>query len=192
MSTTTPVAEHLDVLFAGRSTAVAKDTKLNLRRVLSEGSLSPQEASAAFLALAHSLSHEGFGAYAEGWMAGLEAPEGLATADWIRDVREAAAVTKMLNTYYKFRGFIEDGRALDGASDDYGAAGLRMTALARPAMGKVPFEMIAFAVSVLNACPKCVIAHEKVLKEHGVAQDKLHDLARMAAVVASAEQVLAV
>jgi len=62
-------------------------------------------------------------------------------------------------------------------------AGLRMTALARPALGKVNFEMLAFTVSVVNGCETCVISHEAVLREAGLGAEKIHDLARMASVV---------
>lgn len=62
-------------------------------------------------------------------------------------------------------------------------AGLRMTALARPTLGKERFEMLAFAVSVLGGCEMCVRSHERVLREAGVSIDKVHDLARLAAVV---------
>ena len=58
-----------------------------------------------------------------------------------------------------------------------------MTSLARPALGKERFEMLAFAVSVLNGCESCVRAHEKVLRDAGLTADKVHDLARLASVV---------
>jgi alkyl hydroperoxide reductase subunit D len=43
--------------------------------------------------------------------------------------------------------------------------------------------MLAFAVSVLNGCQSCICSHEQVLKENGVTSDKIHDLAKLAAVV---------
>jgi alkyl hydroperoxide reductase subunit D len=82
----------------------------------------------------------------------------------------------MLNVYYRFRYMV-------GNEEDYRAAGLRMTALARPVLGKERFEMLAFAVSVLNGCQSCIRSHEKVLRDAGVSTDKVHDLARLAAVV---------
>jgi alkyl hydroperoxide reductase subunit D len=82
----------------------------------------------------------------------------------------------MLNVYYRFRHFL-------GSPDEYRIAALRMTALARPAIGKEKFEMLAFAVSVLNGCESCTKAHEKALRDAGIGTDKIHDLARLAAVV---------
>ncbi|MGH9857599.1 MAG: carboxymuconolactone decarboxylase family protein, partial [Acidobacteriota bacterium] len=54
-----------------------------------------------------------------------------------------------------------------------------MAALARPVLGKERFEMLAFALSVLNGCESCIRSHEQVLRNAGLA-DKLHDLARLA------------
>ena len=43
--------------------------------------------------------------------------------------------------------------------------------------------MLSFTVSVLNGCEACIKAHEKTLKDAGVVVEKIHDLARIAAVV---------
>ena len=88
----------------------------------------------------------------------------------------------MLNTYYKFRSFTTKS-APEIAAEHYAQAGLRMTALARPQIGKVPFELLALAVSVVNGCETCVASHEKVLRESGVEPAKIHDAARLAAAV---------
>ena len=98
-----------------------------------------------------------------------------------KEAEESAAIVGMLNTYYKFRSFMS--HAGETKLEDYRTAGLRMTALARPALGKVNFEMLAFTVSVVNGCETCVISHEAVLREAGLGAEKIHDLARMASVV---------
>ena len=82
----------------------------------------------------------------------------------------------MLNTYYRFRHFL-------GSPEEYRVAGLRMTALAKPLLGKQRFEMLAFAVSVINGCESCVRAHEKALRDGGVLPEKVHDLAKLSAVL---------
>ena len=97
-------------------------------------------------------------------------------AEQIQEAAESAAIMGMLNTYYRFRYMVDK-------DDDYRAAGLRMTSLARPALGKESFEMLALAVSIVNGCQSCVRSHEQVLRDAGISPDKIHDLARMAAVV---------
>jgi AhpD family alkylhydroperoxidase len=43
--------------------------------------------------------------------------------------------------------------------------------------------MLAFVISVLNGCETCARSHEKALKDGGASAEKIHELARLAAVV---------
>jgi alkyl hydroperoxide reductase subunit D len=159
-----------DPFFESKDTTIARDLRLNLRKLLDESSLTPEEATLACLATATSTENAPLAAHAREKAAALGiAPEK------IQEAAESAAIMGMLNTYYKFRHMIDK-------PDDYRTAGLRMTSLARPALGKETFEMLAFAVSVINGCESCIRSHEQVLREAGVSVDKVHDLARMAAV----------
>jgi alkyl hydroperoxide reductase subunit D len=163
--------ETIETLLENQSTTIAKDLKLNLTKFLEGASLSRDESHLALLAAATALEAERLAVYAADQLKAL----GL-RPDEILEARESAAIVGMLNTYYRFRHFV-------GAPEEYRAAGLRMTALARPVLGKERFEMLAFTISVLNGCEVCTQAHEKALKEAGVPADKIHDLARLAAVV---------
>lgn len=170
MAVTAQLSESLEALFEGRTSTIVRDLKLSLHKVLSEGALTEPEAAPVLLALATSVGHDRLASLAYEWMRELgDTPE---VAD---EAREGAAMMAMLNTYYSFR------QKLDDAS--YGPAGLRMTAIARPAMGKLRWEMLAFACSVLNGCQPCLTLHERVLREAGATTDKIHDLARLAAIV---------
>jgi lipoyl-dependent peroxiredoxin subunit D len=153
------------------STAIERDLKLNLSKFLESGSLSREEAHLALLAAATSVEYTDLATHAARQLEAF----GIA-ADEIREARDAAALVGMLNVYYRFRHFL-------GSPEEYRIAGLRMTGMARPVLGKERFEMLAFAVSVLNGCETCTRAHEKTLRDAGVSSDKIHDLARIAAVV---------
>lgn len=100
------------------------------------------------------------------------------SAEQIQEAKESAAIMGMLNTYYKFKGYLSPE-----SLDNYQRAGLRMQSFMKPQNGKERFEMMAFAVSVVNGCPSCIASHEKALTQLGVGADKIHDLARLAAVV---------
>jgi alkyl hydroperoxide reductase subunit D len=163
--------QDLDTVLPQAETAIARDLRLNLKRILEEGALSRDEALLGLLAVATSLQEERLTAYARRQLQELDV-----TAEQIQEAAESAAIMGMLNIYYRFRHML-------GNEEDYRAAGLRMTALARPVLGKERFEMLAFAVSVLNGCQSCIRSHEKVLRDAGVSTDKVHDLARLAAVV---------
>ena len=163
--------EPIEALFCGKSSAVARDLKLNLKRLLEDSTLAPEEALLSLLALATSVE---FAALSGEARRQLQAA-GIA-ADQIQEAAECAAIMGMLNVYYRFRHML-------GKDDDYSTTGLRMTALAKPAMGKERFEMLAFALSVLNGCENCIRSHEKVLRDAQLSADKIHDLARLASVV---------
>jgi lipoyl-dependent peroxiredoxin subunit D len=161
----------IDSLFENINSPIGRDLKLNLKRLLEEGALSPAEGYTALLATATAVEHLPLALFAREALGRNGMPP-----EQIQEAAESAAMMGMLNVYYRFRYMV-------GNQDDYRTAGLRMTALARPLLGKVPFEMLAFAVSVLNGCQSCIGSHEKVLREAEVGVDKIHDLARLAAVV---------
>lgn len=163
--------EALDHLYEARTTTIARDLKLNLKRLLEESALGGEDALLVLLATATSVESAPLAAYAREQMNGLGvAPEVQ------QEAAENAAILGMLNIYYRFRHMVQK-------DEDYRSAGLRMTALARPVMGKERFELLAFAVSVLNGCESCIRSHEKVLRDASVPVDKIHDAARMASVV---------
>jgi lipoyl-dependent peroxiredoxin subunit D len=170
------IIEKIDALFGDRHTTIAKDLKLNARRLLEDSSLSQVESVLSVIALAKTLEfNELLGAAREAATA-LELD-----SDVIQEAEENAAIMGMLNIYYRTRHFIEHNDP--GAKEAYGAAKLRMTSLGNPAMGKEKFEMLAFAVSCLNGCEMCVSSHEKVLMHAGVEREKIHDLVRLSAVM---------
>lgn len=161
----------LDAALPRQQSAIARDLRLNLKRVLEDGSLDEENAVLALLALATSVGDAQRAGYARTRLAEL----GL-SAEQIGEAAESAAIMGMLNVYYRFRHML-------GNDDEYRATALRMTALARPVLGKERFEMLAFAVSVLNGCESCIRSHEKALRGSGIGVDQIHDLARLAAVV---------
>jgi len=160
-----------ETLFENQTSVIARDLKLNLNKFLESGTLSREDAHLALLAAAAAVKDSALAAFATEQLQTLGFNE-----DQIREARESAAIVGMLNTYYRFRHFL-------GNPDEYRVAGLRMTALARPVIGKERWEMLAFTVSVLNGCETCTKAHEKALKDAGISTDRIHDLARIASIV---------
>jgi alkyl hydroperoxide reductase subunit D len=169
----------LQPLIEGRESAIARDLKLNLERYLTESSLPHEDALLAALAAAVSVRHEELAS-----ILSRELEAGGLPASHVLEARESAAIMAMLNTYYRFRHMIHN-------DDDYRTAGLRMTALARPTLGRERFERLAFTVSVLNGCESCIRSHEKALRDSGASADQVHDLARIAAVVKGLEALRA-
>ena len=151
-------------------TAIERDLRVNLSRFLESGSLSREEAHLTLLAAATTVQDGELADHAARQLRSFGLND-----DEIREARESAAFVGMLNVYYRFRHFL-------GSPEEYRVASLRMTAIARPVLGKERFEMLAFAISVLNGCETCTRAHEKALRKAGVSTEKIHDLARIAAI----------
>ncbi|MEK7356274.1 MAG: carboxymuconolactone decarboxylase family protein [Bdellovibrionota bacterium] len=172
----TQITDKIEALFGERQTTVAKDLKLNIRRLVDDSSLSKEEATLTVIAVAKSLE------FTEVLGAAREAAVALdISSEIIQEAEENAAIMGMLNIYYRTRHFIESYDTT--AKEDYGAAKLRMMSLANPVMGKERFEMLAFAVSCVNGCEMCVTSHEKALLAIGSTREKIHDLVRIAAVL---------
>ena len=161
----------LDELFEGRTGVIPRDLKLNLKRALDGGALEPVEAHLGLAALGMAVDAPRLVEYAEAALFRLDVP-----AEQSQEAKECAAIMGMLNTYYKFRHMTEH-------PDDYKSAGLRMMVFGNPRLGKVRFEMLAFALSVLNACESRIRSHEHTLRKAGVSVEKIHDLVRLASVV---------
>ncbi len=171
------LAERIESHFEAKTSVISRDLKLNLLRFVNESTLEPIERALAGLAVAQATQQAALGSAFE---AALQ--QGGLNPDEIQEARESAAIMAMLNTYYRFRHMVSHGPNA-AASEDYKSAGLRMTALARPVLGKKRFEMLAFAVSVINGCETCIQSHEKVLREAGLTAEQVHDLARLAAIM---------
>jgi lipoyl-dependent peroxiredoxin subunit D len=162
---------RIEQVFQGRETTIAKDLKLNLVRLLQESQLSKEDSLLVTLAAAQATGAEFLRDVAEVELEALNF-----TKEQIQEAEESAAIVTMLNTYYRFKHMI-------GNDEEYRQASLRMTALAKPLLGKERFEMLALAVSIINGCETCIKAHEKVLRAGGLSADKVHDIARLSSVV---------
>jgi alkyl hydroperoxide reductase subunit D len=153
------------------SSVITRDLRLNLKRIIEDSELDAQDRYFALLATSIASQNAQLAAVARSELTARSA-----TPEEVQEAAESAALMAMLNTYYRFRHMLEN-------DEDYRAAGLRMTAFARPVLGKRRFEELAFAVSVVNGCESCIRSHEKVLREVGLTANQIHDLARIASIV---------
>ena len=69
-------------------------------------------------------------------------------------------------------------------------ARLRMNALRGHGVEEVDFELWSLAVSAINACGKCVTAHERVVREKGASEELVAAVVRVAAVIHAIGTVL--
>lgn len=155
---------------------IPKDLKLNFTKHIDSSDLTNEEKILLLICLSHNLK------FNELFQVSTEIAT-LMNIDLtlINEAKQIPTIMGMLNTYYKFRYFSENNSK--NTEMNYGSPGLRMNSLAKPFMPKETFELLALAVSILNSCEKCVIAHEKALLDISVSLDKIHTVIKLSAIV---------
>jgi alkyl hydroperoxide reductase subunit D len=152
----------------------AKDIKLNLQAVLQPSSLSPAQRWGVAIASAVASRHT---ALRDAVLADAMNEVGSAV---VEDAMAAAALMAMNNVYYRFRHLIGKPSYAEMP------ARLRMNRLVKPAGSKIDFELFSLAVSAINGCETCMVAHEKVVIEGGLSEEQVHDAVRIAATIHAA------
>ena len=163
----------------GRLPETAKDLRLNVTALMERSSLlapplAPETARTLALASAIALRSP---ALVEALKDGL--PLGR-----VRAAETAAGLMAMNNVYYRFR-------HLAGVPEYVTTpAGLRMSGLATQEIPKEEFELIALAISALNACQSCIQSHDKVVRAAGLTAANVLDAIRLAASLAGVATLL--
>lgn len=164
---------HLKAL-AATDARYLKDLKINVSNALTANTLTKKEAYLLAYAVAVNEKVEALQS------AFLQ----VATAEGATDkeVAEIVSCTSLLNAnnvYYRFRHFMHE------EFYNTAPAGIRMSIMANPVLGKEFFELVSLVVSALNGCELCVTSHEKTLVGHGSTKQRIHDAVRLGAVIKS-------
>lgn len=95
----------------------------------------------------------------------------------------AASIMGMNNVAY---------RAKHWLGDDFGQVkfGLRMNIIAKPGVEKADFELWSMAVSTINGCEQCTVAHDHVVREEGLTKEQVWEAVKVAATVAGVAQAV--
>lgn len=96
------------------------------------------------------------------------------------ELAETVAVVSMMNVnnvFYRFRHYTN--------KDYYNQtpAGIKMSVMMSPVLGKEFFELMCLAVSAVNGCEMCVNAHEDSVIKHGATQARVYDAIRLSAII---------
>jgi len=159
----------------------ARDLKLNLGSVLTPAGapgLSEKQIWAVAVASAIASRNVEFAHQLEA-LAAAHLDEAHLTA-----ARAAAAIMGMNNIYYRFLHLVEDVEYAQMP------ARLRMNVIANPGVDKLDFELMSLAVSAVNGCGMCIVAHEKQLRKHDVSREAIQSAVRIAATVHAVAGVL--
>ena len=155
----------------------AKDLKLNLSSLTRTTELSEQQLWGTFLATAAATRNETVLAEIAD-----EAKDHL-SEEAINAAYAAASIMAMNNVAYRAKSWL---------GDDYAQVrmGLRMNVIANPGIEKADFELFSLAVSTVNGCEHCTIAHENTLKGEGLTKETIFEAVKVAATITGVAQAI--
>lgn len=151
-----------------------KDLKINVTNAIEATSLSKKEAYLIGLSVAVNEKHEALQAS----LTRLATAEG-ATEKEIAETLSCASLMAANNVFYRFRHFVNKEYYTTTP------AGIRMSIMANPVLGKEFFELLSLVVSALNGCEMCVTSHEEALLKHGTSQQRILEAVRLGAILRS-------
>lgn len=150
-----------------------RDLKLNVSSVLGSTNMTRKEAYLLALSVAVNEKNDTLIDAFEG----LSVKEG-ASADEIAETHGCASLMGVNNIFYRFRHYMHDVEFYNKQP-----AGLRMSLMMNPVLGKPLFELMSIVISAVNGCERCVTSHEHSVKELGADEPRIYDAIRLAAVI---------
>jgi lipoyl-dependent peroxiredoxin subunit D len=165
-------SQNVQVLVNAESRFI-KDLKINVGNALNNTQyLSRKEALLLGFAVA---VNEKFDALKES-LTKLLLEEGATDAE----IAEVVAATSLMNTnnvLYRFRHFMN--------KDEYNnlPAGVKMSIMMNPVLGKEFFELLSLVISSINGCEMCVSSHERSVLQHGSSESRIFEAVKTGAIV---------
>lgn len=151
-----------------------KDLKINVSNALKYATLTEKESILLALAVSVNQKHE----ITINSLTELAKSKGATEAE----INEIHALTSLLNAnnvFYRFKHFV--------GKDFYNTApaGIRMSIMMNPVLGKEFFELASLTVSAINGCEMCVKSHEQSVINHGATEARIMDAIRLTAIFKS-------
>lgn len=154
----------------------AKDFKLNISTVLGSSNFNRKETSLLALSVAVNQKNDVLvNAFEQ-----LARKEG-ASDEELAETHACVSVMAANNVFYRFRHYMHDVAYYNSQP-----AGMRMSVMMNPVMGKELFEMMSLVISAVNGCEQCVTSHEHSVKQHGATEARVYDAIKLGAVIKSA------
>lgn len=151
-----------------------KDLKINVSNALHAQTLTEKEALLLALAVSVNQKHtQTISSFTE-----LAISKGATSAE-VLEIHALVSLLNANNIYYRFKHFV------DKEYYNNAPAGLRMSIMMNPVLGKEFFELASLTVSAINGCEMCVTSHEQSVKNHGATEARILDAVRLTAVIKS-------
>jgi lipoyl-dependent peroxiredoxin subunit D len=152
-----------------------RDLKLNVSGTLSSPHVRRREAYLIALAVAAGERHALLMAAFEG-----QAVKEGATAEEIAETHALASLMAANNVLYRFKHYMHEVPFYNQQP-----AGLRMSIMLSPAIGKELYELISVVLSAVNGCERCTVSHEHSVKKHGATELRIYDAVRIGSAIKS-------
>lgn len=151
-----------------------RDLKVNLGNALAYSTLSKKESYLLALAVAvNEKSQALVDAFTK-----LASDAG-ANQEEIAETFACVSLLNANNVFYRFRHFTKKEFYQNTP------AGIKMSIMMNPVLGKEFFELMSLMVSALNGCEMCVNAHEASVLKLGSTEQRIYDTIRLSAIVRS-------
>ena len=157
-----------------------KDLKINVGNVINNTQyLNKKEALLLALAVA---INEKFDLLKES-LTQLAQKEGATDAE-LAEVTACASLMNANNIFYRFRHFVN--------KEYYSTqpAGIKMSIMMNPVLGKEFFELLSLVISAVNGCEMCVTSHEQSVLQHGSSEARVYEAVKLGAIIKSLITVL--
>lgn len=101
----------------------------------------------------------------------------------------AASVMAMNNVVFRARGWLDE--EYDG-DRGYGKVrtGLRVNLTGRPGVHRIDYELFTLAVSAVNGCRHCTLAHEKTVRAGGLSREQVMEAVKVAGTLQGVAQAV--
>jgi alkyl hydroperoxide reductase subunit D len=175
----TPSAAAQQLLVA--ESKYIKDLKINVSNVLNNTQyLNKKEA----LLLAYAVAvNEKFDLLKEPFRA--QAQEAGANEAELAEIVSCTSLMNANNIFYRFRHYVK--------KDFYTntPAGIKMSIMMNPVLGKEFFELVSLVISSINGCEMCITSHEQSILQHGGSESRILEGVKLGAIIKSLITVLA-
>src|SRR5689334_7520608 len=158
-----------------------KDLKINVSNVLNNTQyLNKKEA----LLLAYAVAvNEKFDLLKDSFR--TQAQEAGANEAELAEIVSCTSLMNANNVFYRFRHFMN--------KDFYTntPAGIKMSIMMNPVLGKEYFELVSLVISSINGCEMCITSHEQSILQHGGSESRILEGVKLGAIIKSLITVLA-
>ncbi|WMJ74944.1 carboxymuconolactone decarboxylase family protein [Cytophagaceae bacterium ABcell3] len=163
-----PILENI----VGQEHKYIKDLKINVSNALNGQYINRKES--LLLALAVAINEKN--AVLRAGFSTLAIEEG-ASGPEVAEIAACVSLLNVNNVFYRFRHFVK--------KDFYheAPAGIKMSIMMNPVLGKEFFELVSLVISSLNGCEMCVNAHEESLIRLGASESRILEAIKLGAVI---------